>query len=207
MIRDNHEEAAELSAWMEDWRSPDPGDTPVEAPHRLATAAILRQVKRRSLGLKLLTAGEVTFVTGVVIALTLFALRHPNPFDVAAMASLCLLAVGAVVFSFWNRRGLWRPVAETTAAYLALALQRARRRQEGLRAARWLLAAETVIFIPWIWHTLHSAGTWHPGMLHVVLAYGYLALVVGVAAASLHWLERLTRRELAAFSEFHEGDA
>jgi len=187
MIQEDHE----LSAWMDDWQSEEPRSA---AGPAIDAAAILRQVKRRSLGLKLLTAGEVFLAAGALIGLTAFALRHPDPIDITVMASFCLLTLAALVFALWNRRGLWSPAAETTAAYLALARNRARRRQEALRVAWGLLAAETALFIPWIWHTLHAGGG-HPGPLSYTLAYGYLALVVGAMAALLAWLERWTRRE------------
>ena len=185
MIQEDHE----LSAWMDDWQSEEP---------RSATdpAAILRQVKRRSLGLKLLTAGELLLAAGALLGLTAFALRHPDPMDIAVMASFCLLTLAALAFALWNRRGLWSPAAETTAAYLALARNRARRRQEALRVSWGLLAAETALFIPWIWHTLH-AGAGKPSLLSYTLSYGYLTLVAGVMAAVISWLERWTRRERA----------
>jgi apolipoprotein N-acyltransferase len=189
MIREDQE----LAAWMDDWQSEETRTAPDPV---LDPAAILRQVKRRSLGLKLLTAGEVLLAAGALIGLTLFALRHRDPIDVAVMASFCLLTLAALALALWNRRGLWKPAAETTAAYLALARNRARRRQEALRAAWGLLAAETALFIPWIWHTLHADGG-HPGPLSYTLAYGYLALVAGAMAALLAWLERWTRRERA----------
>jgi hypothetical protein len=192
-------EDQELSAWMDDWQTGKPGN-PIDPP--LDPTVLLRQVKRRSLGLKLLTAGELLFVVCTLAALALAALRDPSPVNVAVLAGLAFLALGAVAFSFWNRRGLWSPAAETTAAYLALTLARARRRREGLRAARWLLAAETALFLPWIWHILHTAAA-APGALRYLLAYGYLALVVGSMAAGIAWLERRTRRELKAL----EGEA
>ncbi|HEX3527957.1 MAG TPA: hypothetical protein VH988_12905 [Thermoanaerobaculia bacterium] len=189
MIQEDHE----LSAWMDDWQSEEPRSATGPA---LDAAAILRQVKRRSLGLKLLTAGELLLAAGALLGLTLFALRHPDPMDVAVMASFCLLTLAALAFALWNRRGLWKPAAETTAAYLALARNRARRRQEALRVSWGLLTAETVLFIPWIWHALHTDGR-HPGSLSYTLAYGYLAFVVGAMTALLAWLERWTRRERA----------
>jgi hypothetical protein len=186
------DDAAELSAWMDDWRAEESG--PTAAPADID--ALLRRVKRRTLGLKLLTAGEVLLVTAALVYVTVFALHHPHPLDLAAMSSLGLLAVGALLFSLWNRRGLWSPLAETTAAYLALARTRVQRRREALRAGRWLLIGETAVFIPWIWHRLHL-GAGQPSALDYALAYGYLAFVVAVTAAVLAWLERWTRRELA----------
>lgn len=195
MIREDHE----LTAWMDDWQAEEPRSATNPA---IDPAAILRQVKRRSLGLKLLTAGELLLAAGALAGLTLFALRHSDPIDIAVMASFCLLTVAALAFACWNRRGLWKPAAETTAAYLTLARNRARRRQEALRVSWWLLAAETALFIPWIWHTLHAGGG-RPGLFSYAMAYGYLALVVGLMAAVIGWLERWTRRERAGL----EGDA
>jgi hypothetical protein len=184
------EESDELNAWIDDWRAEDAGAaTDIES--------IVRRVKRRSLGLKLLTIGELLIVIATLVSLTAFAVRHPHPLDIAAMSTLCLLALGALAFSLWNRRGLWTPATETTAAYLALAHARLRRRREALRFSRWLLAAETAIFLPWIWHRLHLGGG-QPSLLAYALAYGYLALVVGVIGGVIAWLERWTRRELAA---------
>jgi len=196
MIREDQE----LATWMDDWQSEEPRSA---ADPAIDAATILRQVKRRSLGLKLLTAGELVLAAGALIGLTLFALRHPDPIDVAVMASFCLLTLAALVFALWNRRGLWSPAAETTAAYLALARNRARRRQEALRVSWGLLAAETALFIPWIWHTLHAGGG-KPGLLSYALSYGYLALVVGVMAVGIAWLERWTRREMAGLKGMAE---
>jgi hypothetical protein len=172
----------ELSVWMDDWRAGEPGLTDPEA--------ILRRVKRRSLGLKLVTAGELLLVLAALTFLTRFALSHPTPMDIAAMAALGLLSVAALAYSLWTRRGLWSPAAETTAAFLDLARRRARQHQEALRAARWLLAGEILIFIPWIWHRLHTAAA-------LLQGFGFLALVAGIASAVLVWLERRARRERA----------
>ena len=198
MIREDEE----LRAWMDDWRAEEPGalEPGSRQDDSEAVAAIVRRVKRRTLGLRLLAAGEVTLVACALTALTLFALRSRHPLDVAAMAGLGLLSIAAAAFGFWNRRGLWGPADETTAAYLALTLARCRRRLTGLRAGRWLLAAETAIFIPWIWHRLHQ-GAGSPGPALCAMAYGYLALVAGVALALVLWLERWSRRELAGLEE------
>ena len=169
-----------------------------ETPGAVDPAVILRQVKRRSLGLKLLAGGEILLVAGALAGLILFAVRHPDPMDVAVMSTFCLLALGSLAFSFWNRRGQWSPATESTAAYLELARSRARRRHAALRFSRWLLAAETLLFLPWIWLTLRAGRL---DLIRYATAYGFLALVVGTVAALIAWLERRTRRELAALGE------
>lgn len=184
----------ELDELMNDWQAAEAAVVP-------DTAAILRQVKRRSLGLKVVTLSEIAIVTAALTGLTLFAVHHPDPFDVAAMAALGLLAVGALAFALWNRRGQWRPTAESTAAYLAIARSRARRRRTALRFSRWLLAAETAVFIPWIAYTLRTGQADRSGWLS---AYAFLALIVGVMSVAVVVLERWTRREMAALVEVEE---
>ena len=166
----------------------------------LDTAAILRRVKRRSLGLRLVAAGEVAIVAIAIAALSVFAVRHPDPFDVVVMAGLALSAVASLAFSFWNRQGRWRPAAETTAAYLRLARSRALGRRTALRAGRWLLTVEIALFVPWIWHATGGAGD----PLRTALAYAFLALVAGGMALAIAMLDRWTRRELAALREAEE---
>jgi hypothetical protein len=204
MTREDTREDDELRTWIDDWRAGEPGSGQAGLPEEV-TAALIRRVKRRSLELRLLTLGELVLVAGIMTGLIGFAFHHPRPFDIAAMACLCLLAVGAVAFSFWNRRGLWSPAAETTAAYLALACARARRRREALRASRWLLAAETAVFIPWIWYRLHLANASPPPRLYL-WGYGYLALMIGVMTALILGLERWSRREIAELEALERGD-
>lgn len=187
MIQDD-----ELRDWMDDWRAGEPGLADPEA--------ILRGVKRRSLDLKLVTAGEVVLVAVALFVLTRFALRHPTPMDIAAMAALGLLSLAALAYSLWNRRGLWHPASQTTAAFLDLARRRARQRCEALRHARWLLAAETAVFLPWIWYRLHL-GTAQPGWLDYLQGFGFLALIVAVALVVITGLEKRARRERAELDQ------
>jgi hypothetical protein len=117
-----------------------------------------------------------------------------TPLDFFTMTSFALLAVGAFGFSLWNRWGLWRPSAESTLAYLDLALLRCRRRVRGLRAGWALLVLEVVLYIPWIGHRLAlNAGKGFTPFA----AYGFLAGAVGLTGAILLALGARTRREQA----------
>jgi len=139
----------ELLAWRTDWQAE-------TAPTPEVLEAICRRVRRQSRGMALLLAGELLLAAGALVFLIRFALRHPDPVDVATMAGLCLLTLWATACSLWLRRGLWKPETETTAAFLALSVGRARRRLRSLRASWWLLGGEVALFIPWIWHSLTS---------------------------------------------------
>jgi len=180
----------ELASWMEDWQS---GGSEPAAEER---EAIRRRVKRRTRGLILLAAGELVFSAGVLAFLLGFALRHPHPADRLTMAGLALITLSALGFAAWNRRGLWKARAETTAAFLDLSLVRCRRRQQSLRFAWGMLAVEAALFVPWIWHRLHLDRSTPPSPAEYLGAYGFLAAVCAVTAVVLVGLERWTRREL-----------
>jgi hypothetical protein len=184
----------ELLAWRADWQG-EAGPSPA------ALAAIRRRVKRQSLGMALLLGGELLLAAGALVVLIRFAVQHPDPVDLATMAGLGLLTLGASAYSLWLHRGLWKPEAATVAAFLALAVDRGRGRLRALRAGWWLLGAETALFIPWIWHSLHPAPGSPPTPGNLAAAYGFLLLVVAAAAVILSWIGRRTRRELRRLEE------
>jgi hypothetical protein len=180
----------ELREWMDAWQAAD------AAPEPSAREALLRRAKRRSRGLVLLAASEAVLSAGVLVFLAWLVRRSPYPVDWALAAGLALLTVGALAFSLWNRRGVWRAPAETTAALLAFSLARARRRLRGLRAGWWLLGAELALFVPWIWlHLVEKTGA-PPAGADLVWSYGFLAVWIGGAAAILAALVRWSRREI-----------
>jgi hypothetical protein len=183
----------ELREWMADWQT----DSEPAADVR---EAIRRRVRRQSRGMVLLAAGELAFACGMLVFLIGFAVRHPQPIDVATMAGFSLLVIWATGYSLWYRRGLWRPDAETTASFLALAIRRCRRRLLALRAGWWLLGVEIILFVPWIaWHLQSAAPA------EYVTSYGFLALMAGGAAAVLVVLSRRTQRELAELEGVRGG--
>lgn len=188
----------ELLAWRADWQAE-------AGPTSQALEAIRRRVRRQSRGMALLLAGELLLAAGALVFLIRFALHHPDPVDVATMAGLCLLTLWATACSLWLRRGLWKPETETTAAFLALSVDRGRRRLRSLRASWWLLGGEIALFIPWIWHSLHLGGPPAAGAL--AAAYGFLLFVVATTAAILIWIGRWTRRELRRLEEMRAGYA
>lgn len=192
----------ELQAWKAAWQAPEQ-----ESPGGTGTLpeALRRQVRRRSLALRWMTTGEAVFTLLAVVLLGSLARSLGTPLDFFTLTAFALLAAGAFGFSLWNRWGLWRPSAESTLAYLDLALLRCRRRRRGLRAGWVLLALEVALYVPWIAHRL-ALNAGHPGRGFSPLAsYGLLAGAAGLTAAILAALGVRTRREQAALEELRRG--
>ena len=169
----------ELSRWMEEWKEG-------SAPSPPAALQLASRVRRRTLGLLVLAAGETILTVGALAFIVSVVRRSHGWPDHLAMAGLAVASLSAVAFSFWNRRGVWRSTASTTAEFLAFSLLRCRRRRRSLRFGWWLLAVELAVLGPW----LASRGAGVPG-------YAFLAAVAATAALIFTWINRRTRREIA----------
>lgn len=92
-----------------------------------------------------------------------------------------LLAV-AFGFTWWNRRGTWRPKNQSTRAHLGLEILRARRK---LRAATHImplfLAFELALLLPWkLWQLSVD-----PGVLDMAAALRRTGLLVGIVVVAV----------------------
>lgn len=192
-----NEPVDELREWMADWQDG-------AAPSPQVLEEIRLRVRRQSRRMAWMLAGEMAIAAGALILLGRFALLHPDPLDTAAMGGLALLVVWAAAFSLRLHRGLWRPSAETTEAFLALSIERCRRRLRSLRAAWGLLAGELALFIPWLWHRLHL-GPAAPAARDYVFAYGFLALLAVAVMSFVLAVARRIRRELRELERLRQG--
>jgi len=185
----------ELRDWMEDWRD----DTP---PAAEARAAIVRHVRRRSRTLALVVAGELV-VTFLLLGLFGFLLtRAQDPETVAVVVGGGLLAVAALVVANWNRRGTWRPSAETTEAFLEISLLRCRRGLRAVRYAYGIMVVEALLLVPWFLVTIPRHPDRRPFGWDPYLYYGtLLALIFGAATLGCRWYARRVRRERGALRE------
>ncbi len=170
----------ELLEWTRDWQAAEPDGNPAD---------LRRQVARRSRGLAALTAGEALLSAGFATALVRLALRPGHPADVPLAIGLLLVIGLAFGFSLWNRRGLWRPRADTVRASLELSLRRARRRLRGVAAGWGVLGLEVLLLLPWAVVRTERLGSRAGALL-------FLAAMAGGAACVLVTLARRTRREI-----------
>lgn len=109
---------AELEVWRSSWQqqaAPAAGDD------------LARLVARgtRHMRRGLLASGLVTVVVGGFFSLP--ATRPPSPDAWVLTAAVWAFLAAAWGFVLWNNAGTWRPASETTAAFLDVSIQRARR--------------------------------------------------------------------------------
>jgi len=159
-------------------------------------ADIRRKVQRFSWGLIALTVAEIGFLSLALAFLTWRAWQTPKPLEITTAVAIWIFAIVGMGFTLWNRRGTWRPAAETTQAFLELSHRRCVRKLIGIRYAWRTLAVELALFIPWIVWVVESnpeKKARAPGVY--VESYGYLATFVFIAAIILLEISRRTRRE------------
>jgi hypothetical protein len=179
----------DLQAWAADWKA---------APYDVESAEqIRRYVKRRS-GL-FWSFAVADFVIGGIALPVLLYLAIATESDVQRMAMLGLasITVAAMMFGWWNRRGVLRSSATTVAEYVAISAERLRRMRMALRIGWVVLAGEVVFFVIWIWDRLYSgARTVSPGEER--FAWAWLGLFTLAAVIGLlkfgRWLNRDAER-------------
>jgi len=185
----------ELRGWMDEWR-----DNP--APAAEARAAILRHVRRRSRTLALVSAGELVVTVLLLAMLGTLLLRAREPETIAVVVAGSVLAVGALVLSTWNRRGTWRPSAETTEAFLEISVLRCRRSLRAVRYAYGIMVVEALMLVPWLFIGIRRHPDRRPFGHDPYIYYGaLLAIVFGAATLGCRWYARRVRRERRALQD------
>jgi hypothetical protein len=120
--------------------------------------------------------------------------------------SWILLAIGTWVFLAisWrfmieNRRGVWAPTAETTAAYLDLSIERCRRRLEQIRFSNVMAVLLTIFVLVADYAILKGEGAMNTPQdrLAVIGAFSGVIFVVGIILAFQWWKRKKTQAELA----------
>lgn len=136
-------------------------------------------------------------ITTASLAASLWLLDGPaGPTSRAVAAYIWVLLAAVWSFALWNRRGTWRPVAETVSAFRGLAMLRCRRQ---LRTAWFVLGFSAVQFgCVTLWLSVRMVTEVPPLPLAAALA-GWIAgavLTAGLLGWAA-WLARRSRRELA----------
>jgi hypothetical protein len=132
----------ELETWRREWQA-----------HSDPLPEWKKKIERQNLR----TVVAVIFACICLIFAALEARRHPTPFMLGLNAGLwfsCALAGG---YSWWVRRGSWKPTAQTTLAYVELAHKRAVAKARTLRFCFYFLLITILAFAglgAWDWKAL-----------------------------------------------------
>lgn len=188
---------AEEAAWGDlaaTWRTQDQATVgPVEP--------IRRAVDRQTAMLRLVVVGEVlvTVVAVGVVWWVLAAERQAVRLGWVGAAGLHT----AIVWTFvlWNRRGIWKPLGQSTAGYLRLAIERLHRQRLSADFVLGLIGLEFGGLVVW---ALVRQGATEPG----AVAQG--ARMIGAAAAvssiAVLWAWRQRAAAINGLVRFAEVD-
>ena len=142
----------DLKQWAADWQA---------TSHDDESAEQIRRYVRQRTGLFWSFAGADFVVGGVALpVLVSFAVVAETEVERLAMLGLASITVAAVIFGWWNRRGVLRSRATATADYVAISVQRLHRMRLAWRIGWLVLASQVVLFSILIANRFYSeAGT------------------------------------------------
>jgi hypothetical protein len=183
----------ELQNWRQQWQSrPESADT-ADAVERLRNR-VLRET--RWLKVSLIAPILVTLVIGG--GMTLRALRSEQPLDVLFAIETWVFIVVTWVGCLWIASGTWRPLADTTAAFVDVSI---RRREANVRGAIFGVC----LYVGQLVFVLVALGAPSPGGLvalltsSFVMVAGWIGVPVGVSIA--YWFLRRQRADLEHLRE------
>ena len=95
---------------------------------------------------------EIILTIVVVVAAAYALFRFPSDWTRLFTLNLGMMLVAMWGFAVWNRRGLWRPLGETTEAFVRLARLRCRRKLQALGFATAVVGAQLLFVAAWrVW--------------------------------------------------------
>jgi hypothetical protein len=169
------------------------------APYDQASAEQIRRYVAKRTGL-LWSFAVADVVIGAIAlpVLVYIATTTERDAERLAMAGLASITVAAIVFGWWNRRGVWRASATSVADYVAISVERLRRMRMAWRIAWVVLAAEAIVFTYWIRDLLYFNDA-PPAVDAERFAWGWLGGFTLAAVVYLVWFGRWLNRDEARF--------
>jgi hypothetical protein len=183
----------ELESWRRQWQARAAPAADADAAERLRQG-VLRETRWLKLGLVF-----PTFFTLVVGGATLMrALRTAQALDVLLAVEVWIFIVVIWIGSFWIARGTWRPLADTTAAFIDVSI---RRREANLRGATF----GACLYVLQLLFLVVALGAASPDGIVSVLTSSRMIVVGWIGApaglAVLYWFRRRQRAELERLRE------
>jgi uncharacterized membrane protein len=132
----------ELESWRREWR-----DQTEPLPE------LKRKIRRQNLRM---IAGVIAICICLVIS-AVEAFRHRSAFVTGMAMGIGFASLFLGGYTWWVRRGAWKPTAQTTLAYAELAYKRAIAKSRTIRLSFYLLLTVTVLLTALValnWKTL-----------------------------------------------------
>ncbi|HUQ52435.1 MAG TPA: hypothetical protein VM692_09450 [Gammaproteobacteria bacterium] len=182
---------AELESWRRQWQG-------AAAPPADAVVQLRQRVLRETRWLKWSLIGPILVTLGVGGGMTLRALRTQQPLDVLFAVETWIFIVVTWIGALWLARGTWRPLADTTAAFVAVSI---RRRKANARAAIFALC----LYVAQLVFVVLALAAELPGGVARILTSSFMVVVgwIGIPAglALIYWFHRRRRAELERLRE------
>jgi TRAP-type C4-dicarboxylate transport system permease large subunit len=163
----------ELETWRQDWLSEsDP------------LPELKRKIHRQNLWM---IAAVVALVVCVAVS-AVWASRTHSSFAAGLLAGLLFSSLCVGAYSWWVRRGAWKPAVQTTLAYAELTYKRAIAKVQTLRFSFWFLLAAIVAFgviLACDWKHFHAP----------------FAAILAAMVVELFWIRSKERRKRAEVDE------
>jgi hypothetical protein len=196
----NSDTDRDLTEWTADWHA---------APYDAEKAEQIRHYVKRRTGL-LWSFAVIDFVVGGLSLPVLVYLAVVTGSDIErqAMIALTAITVAAVMFGWWNWRGVLRSAATTVSDYVEISAERFRRMRMAWRIGWIVLAAYVAVYSIWIWDRLYLSGP-PPSPGQQRFAWGWLGTFSVVAIVALakfgRWLDRDMQRFEALKRDLADG--
>ena len=164
---------AELDVWRREWRE-----------ETEPFPALKRKIRRQNLRI----VAAVAAIVVCLIVSTVEAVRTGNDFLAGLASGLAFAGIVQGAYSWWVRRGAWKPAAQTTLAYAELAYKRAIATARTTRFSFRFLVIAVALYAgvaAWHWKTFSSV----------------YALILVAMAAELFLLDYKRRRAQRGLEE------
>lgn len=185
----NTDNDVDLKQWAADWQA---------APYDAESAEQIRHYVKQRTGLFWSFAVADFVIAGLALpVLAYLGIASKSDVERMAMAGLASITIAALMFGWWNRRGVLRSSATSIAEYIAISAERLRRMQMACRIGWVVLIGQLIVFTIWIWDRLYS-GTRDVSPGDIRFAWSWLAGFSALAAIGLwkfgSWIRRDTER-------------
>jgi hypothetical protein len=183
----------ELQNWRRQWQSRSESALDADAAERLR-----RSVIRETRWLKWSLIIPILITVGIGGAVIVRALRTGQALEILLAVETWAFIVAVWVAGLWVARGTWRPLADTTAAFIDVSIRRREANLRGMTLGACFYIGQLVLIVLVL-------GAASPAGIVPVLTSSYVIVVgwIGVPSglAALYWFRRGQRADLERLRE------